>query len=57
MSRLYIRDCSLNDVGIVAIAASINKINQLEVWWCYGVSLSGWTELAIYTNNRNSLVC
>ena len=56
MSRLNIKNCSLDDAGIAAIAASINKINQLDISWCDGISVNDWTELAKHISNRNSPV-
>ena len=53
MSRLHIRDCSLDDAGMVAIAASVNKINQLKIWNCSEISVKDWVELAKHINNRN----
>ena len=53
MSRLHIRDCSLDDAGMVAIAASVNKINQLKIWNCCEISVKGWVELAKHISNRN----
>ena len=56
MSLLDIRDCSLDDAGITAIAPSINKINQLKIGLCNNISVRGWTELAKHISNRNSPV-
>ena len=56
MSRLHISECSLDDAGITAIAPSINKINQLEIWQCKNISVKDWTELAKHISNRNSPV-
>ena len=56
MSGLEIRYCSLDDAEISALAPSINKINQLEIWRCNDISVRGWTELAKHISNRNSPV-
>ena len=56
MSRLNIKNCSLDDDEIAAIAASVNKINQLEIRYCRGISVEGWTELAKHISNRKSPV-
>ena len=56
MSRVEISECSLDDAGISALAPSINKINQLVIWWCSDISVRGWTELAKHISNRNSPV-
>ena len=56
MSRLNIKNCSLDDAGIAAIAASVNKINQLDISWYPDISVRGWTELAKHISNRNSPV-
>ena len=48
-----ISDCSLDDARITALAPSINKINQLEMWWCNNISVRGWTKLAKRISNRN----
>ena len=50
------RECSLDDAGITALAPSINKINQLEIWRCNNISVRDWTELAKHISNRNSPV-
>ena len=56
MSGLNISHCSLDDAGISALAPSINKMNQLEIYLCDNISVRGWTELAKHISNRNSPV-
>ena len=56
MSRLELWNCSLIDAGIIAIAASINKINQLKIYSCDEISMESCDALAKNICERNSPV-
>ena len=56
MSLLELRDCSLNGAGMIAIAASINKINQLVIYRCGEISIKSWKEMAKNISKRNAPV-